>query len=167
MKNLVIGDKFRIGKYLPMWGVEGFTNGVDGGIYYTAVNIHKGNYETFTHKELESLGDDLNVFRLEEEVLGYIPVSLTEEDKERLSLNIDARQRSKPSSLKNPKSTYYEVYNGLESIDVIELILTKEELIGALKYNILKYQLRLGKKDNIQKEIEKIEDYKQALKKLQ
>tara|TARA_R110000796_G_scaffold101494_1_gene210180 strand:- start:395 stop:829 length:435 start_codon:yes stop_codon:yes gene_type:complete len=144
MKNLVIGDKFRIGKHLPMWGIEGFTPGVDGGIYYTAVNIHKGNYETFTHKELESLGDTLNVFRLSSQL-----------------------EEAKPSSLKNPKSTYYEVYNGLESIDVIELILTKEELIGALKYNILKYQLRLGKKDNVQKEIEKIEDYKQALKKLQ
>ena len=102
MKNLVVGDKFRIGKSLPMWGVEGFTPGVNGGIYYTAVNIHKGNYETFTHEELDKLGDKLNVFRLEAEVI------------------------EKPSSLKNPKSTYYEVYNGLESIDIIELILTND-----------------------------------------
>ena len=67
------------------------------------------------------------------------------------------------SSLKNPKSKYYQIYSGLESIDVIEKILSKEEIIGAMKYNILKYQLRLGKKDNIKNEIEKIKDYKQAL----
>ena len=35
---------------------------------------------------------------------------------------------------------------------------------GFLKGNILKYQLRLGKKDEVSKEIEKIEDYKRELK---
>tara|TARA_R110002012_G_scaffold85583_1_gene213410 strand:+ start:826 stop:1227 length:402 start_codon:yes stop_codon:yes gene_type:complete len=76
-----------------------------------------------------------------------------------------AEKIEKESSLKNPKSTYYEIFKGLESIDVIEKILTKEELIGAMKYNILKYQLRLGKKDGIENEIEKIKDYKSALEK--
>ena len=35
---------------------------------------------------------------------------------------------------------------------------------SAGKGNILKYQLRLGKKDEVSKEIEKIEDYKRELK---
>ena len=42
--------------------------------------------------------------------------------------------------------------------------LTDEEYKGFLKGNILKYQLRLGKKDEVSKEIEKIEDYKRELK---
>jgi len=50
--------------------------------------------------------------------------------------------------LKNPKSPHYHIYDGLEGIEVIERVLSKEELISACKFNILKYQLRLGKKGN-------------------
>ena len=46
----------------------------------------------------------------------------------------------------NPK--HYELGNtGVEAIDVIEAILTKEEYIGYLRGNILKYQLRANKKN--------------------
>jgi len=40
---------------------------------------------------------------------------------------------------------------------------TKEEYVGYLKGNILKYQLRLAKKDNVDKEVIKIKDYTQEL----
>ena len=157
MKNLVIGDKFRIGKSLPMWGVEGFTPGVDGGLYYTAVNIHKGNYETFTHKELESLGDKLNIFRLEEEViadqLGYIPIDLTEEDKERLSLNIDSRQRSKPSALDvQVGGSHYPK----EGIQPIEYILANK--LGFIEGCVVKYITRFREKNGAE-DLEKIKHY--------
>ena len=65
---------------------------------------------------------------------------------------------------KNQKSKHYELWEGFEAIDVIKLVLTDEEYKGFLKGNILKYQLRLGKKDDVSKEIEKIEDYKRELK---
>ena len=65
---------------------------------------------------------------------------------------------------KNQKSKHYELWEDFEAIDVIKLVLTDEEYKGFLKGNILKYQLRLGKKDEVSKEIEKIEDYKRELK---
>ena len=65
---------------------------------------------------------------------------------------------------KNPNSKHYELWENFEAIDVIKLALTDEEYKGFLKGNILKYQLRLGKKDEVSKEIEKIEDYKRELK---
>jgi hypothetical protein len=58
--------------------------------------------------------------------------------------------------LKDENSKHYEIYDGLESIDVIENQLTKEELIGFAKGNILKYQLRFGKKSNTD-DLKKIE----------
>ena len=65
---------------------------------------------------------------------------------------------------KNPNSKHYELWENFEAIDVIKLVLTDEEYKVFLKGNILKYQLRLGKKDEVSKEIEKIEDYKRELK---
>ena len=66
---------------------------------------------------------------------------------------------------KNPNSKYYELWKNFEAIDVIKLALTDEEYKGFLKGNILKYQLRLGKKDDVSKEIEKIKDYQRELNK--
>ena len=103
---------------------------------------------------------DRNVVTLQNTKTGYVYEYSQGEINE-----TNSKKLEKESSLKNPKSTYYEIFKGLESIDVIEKILTKEELIGAMKYNILKYQLRLGKKDGTKKEIEKIKDYKSALEK--
>ncbi len=64
---------------------------------------------------------------------------------------------------KNPNSKHYELWNDFEAIDVIKNILSKDEYIGFLKGNILKYQLRIGKKDNVEKEMEKIKDYQREL----
>lgn len=64
---------------------------------------------------------------------------------------------------KNPNSKHYELWQDLEAIDIIKNTLTKDEYIGFLKGNILKYQLRLGKKDNVEKEMEKIRDYQNEL----
>ena len=66
-------------------------------------------------------------------------------------------------TLKNPKAVHYNLWLDTDSIDIIKAKLTEVEYIGALKYNILKYQLRLGKKDCIESDMEKIEDYKREL----
>ena len=58
---------------------------------------------------------------------------------------------------------HHELWNGVQSIDIMEAYLTKQEYIGFLKGTILKYQLRLGKKDNNEKEIAKIADYRREL----
>ncbi len=64
---------------------------------------------------------------------------------------------------KNPNSKHYELWNDFESIDAIKKVLTADEYLGFLKGNILKYQLRLGKKDDVSNEKEKIEDYQREL----
>ena len=67
------------------------------------------------------------------------------------------------NKVKNESISHYELWEGNEAIDVIKRILSKSEYIGFLKGNILKYQLRLGKKDNVEKEMIKIEDYTREL----
>lgn len=71
--------------------------------------------------------------------------------------------KSLVNKLKNPKASHYNLWLDTDSIDIIKANLTREEYIGALKFNILKYQLRLGKKDCIESDMEKIEDYKREL----
>ena len=66
---------------------------------------------------------------------------------------------------KNPNSKHYELWENFEAIDIIKLVLTDEEYKGFLKGNILKYRLRVGKKDDVSKEIEKIKDYQRELNK--
>ena len=69
--------------------------------------------------------------------------------------------------LKNPESSHYDLWSGLEAIEVLEAVMTKEELIGWCKGNILKYRLRVGRKDEPLKELKKIETYENYLKYLE
>lgn len=55
----------------------------------------------------------------------------------------------------------------LEPILVMQDMFTTEEFIGFLKGNILKYRLRMGHKDNIQKERDKIKRYEEWLSMVQ
>ena len=55
----------------------------------------------------------------------------------------------------------------VEPIKVMEKLFTKEELKGFIKGNILKYRLRMGHKDDIKKEMDKIRVYEQWLAKLE
>jgi hypothetical protein len=66
--------------------------------------------------------------------------------------------------VKNNK--HYELWDGTQVNDILKDQLTGEEYIGFLKGNILKYQLRLGKKDDTIKDIKKIEDYTTELNEL-
>lgn len=65
--------------------------------------------------------------------------------------------------LKNPESKHYELWEGCESIEVLEATLSIDELIGWCKGNILKYRLRIGHKDDPLKEIKKIMTYENYL----
>lgn len=70
-------------------------------------------------------------------------------------------------SLNNEKNPHYSIWKGKSAVDVIEVMLSREEYSGFLKGNILKYQLRLGKKDNVEKELLKIKDYRSELDSLE
>jgi hypothetical protein len=61
------------------------------------------------------------------------------------------------------ENKHHQLWEGMQSIDVMKAVLTHEEYIGFLKGNILKYQLRVGKKDNLTKEKQKINDYTNEL----
>jgi hypothetical protein len=67
------------------------------------------------------------------------------------------------NKVKNSNAVHYELWNGFEAIDIIKDVLTEDEYKGYLKGNILKYQLRLGKKDAVSNEIDKIQDYRREL----
>ncbi len=69
-------------------------------------------------------------------------------------------------SIRDPKSKHYELYKNVEAVDVIQAVLTTEEFLGFLKGNALKYQLRLGKKDSTDRELEKIGFYKKEIEKI-
>lgn len=62
----------------------------------------------------------------------------------------------------NDVPTHYKA-----DIDVIEFCrqhFTDEEFKGAMKFNLIKYPTRLGRKDNVVKELDKIIDYAQRYK---
>jgi len=60
---------------------------------------------------------------------------------------------------RDEKSNYYDV-GGIELIDMIQAKLTKDQYIGFLLGNVLKYDLRCNWKGNFQRDIEKSLNYK-------
>lgn len=73
---------------------------------------------------------------------------------------------SKGTKDTNEEDSYHDSHYKecvVEPILVMQQFFTKEELKGFLKGNILKYRLRLGHKDDIQKEMDKIKRYEQWL----
>lgn len=79
-------------------------------------------------------------------------------------VNEDRVQKVEEYAAKHDKH-YLEAV--VEPIKVMEKLFTKEELKGFIKGNILKYRLRMGHKDDIQKEMDKIRVYEQWLAKLE
>ena len=65
--------------------------------------------------------------------------------------------------LKDPKSPHYQLWQGLEGIDVLEKALSRQERIAWAKGNILKYRLRIGKKGDPLRDLEKIQHYEAYL----
>lgn len=51
----------------------------------------------------------------------------------------------------------------MQPFELHRKLLTKEEYIGFLKGNILKYQMRMGGKDEVEKELSKIDTYRREL----
>lgn len=57
--------------------------------------------------------------------------------------------RNKPSSDGVRKPSHYQVFDGLESIEVIARSMTVSEFRGFCMGNVLKYRLRAGKKSEL------------------
>lgn len=70
----------------------------------------------------------------------------------------------KPSTKTETTKFFDEHYQGdIQPIEVMQALFTPEELRGFLKGNIVKYVLRLGKKDAPEKEATKIKRYAEWL----
>jgi len=61
--------------------------------------------------------------------------------------------------LLNPESKHYNMFDGKEAIEILEAIMTTTELMAWCRGNIYKYRLRLGSKDDVFKEVKKIQTY--------
>lgn len=57
------------------------------------------------------------------------------------------------------KPSHYQVFPGLEAIEVIAMSSTKQEFYGYCKGNMLKYRLRAGAKDDLAQDIGKADQY--------
>lgn len=60
-------------------------------------------------------------------------------------------------NVKNPK--HYQIIKGIESIDIIARSMTVEQFRGFCLGNILKYRIRAGKKDALEQDIAKANEY--------
>ena len=69
--------------------------------------------------------------------------------------------------LLNASSTHYNMFDGLEAIEVLEAVMTTDELKAWCRGNIYKYRLRLGNKDDVSGEVKKIRTYEAYYKYLE
>ena len=67
----------------------------------------------------------------------------------------------KGDSVNNPK--HYKGNKGIETIDFIENVLTREEFIGYLRGNIIKYQSRANLKGRKEEDLKKAKWYSDKL----
>lgn len=69
--------------------------------------------------------------------------------------------------LLNPDSKHYEIWSGTQAVEMMERMFSDEELIAWCKVTIMKYRLRIGKKDAIESDAKKIATYEAYLDYLQ
>ena len=63
----------------------------------------------------------------------------------------------------DPKSEYYDI-GGIETIDIIKAKLTKEQYLGFLIGNMIKYTCRFNWKGSAARDVEKLGWYQELLK---
>lgn len=90
----------------------------------------------------------------EDDIMEDIPINIKQlEEKAKLETKLDEPQ--------------YYAGNGLSPLEAFKKgLLSREETIGFIKGNVIKYTVRAGKKDNASKDIVKAIDYLTHLKKL-
>ena len=102
--------------------------------------------------------------KMQKEWLAYDALGLSCDEDAKAGLSITYKDGNS-LNCSNHDAHYKECV--LEPILVMQDMFTKEELIGFLKGNILKYRLRMGHKDNVQKEMDKIKRYEEWLSMVQ
>ncbi len=74
-----------------------------------------------------------------------------------------SRMNDDNDAVRKPK--HYQLIDGVESIQVIACSLTRDEWRGFCLGNEMKYRLRAGKKDDLQQEIDKANEYNSLFEK--
>jgi hypothetical protein len=59
----------------------------------------------------------------------------------------------------NPDSPHYSMVDGVEAIERIEQMYSKEDIMAWCKISAMKYRLRIGNKDDVLKEATKIKGF--------
>ena len=75
---------------------------------------------------------------------------MVEEDlfEERFKEQKDKLDNSMVHPLLNPNSSHYCMFDGLQAIEILEQLMTPQELMAWCRGNIYKYRLRVGNKDS-------------------
>ena len=66
--------------------------------------------------------------------------------------------------LKNPDSKHYQMVDGVEAVERLEQMYSKEELAVLAKISAMKYRLRIANKDAVEKEAIKIKSFESYYK---
>ena len=91
----------------------------------------------------------------------------TEQFDKEFDAKCDMAKASLPHPLLNPDSTHYQMVDGVEAIERMEQMYTVEDRMAWAKISAMKYRLRIGNKDNAEKEAVKIRGYEAYYKYLQ
>ena len=126
--------------------------------------------ELLKDEELQKLIKKMNYPNKDWVVLGEVLDKEDEEDDdtmEDIPTNIrELEEKGKKPTEKLDEPDYY-AGNGLSPLEAFKKgLLSREETIGFIKGNVIKYTVRAGKKDNASKDIVKAIDYLTHLKKL-
>lgn len=62
---------------------------------------------------------------------------------------------------------HYALFPDMQAVDIIRKTLTRDEFVGYLKGNVLKYRLRAGKKKDAMQDIQKADWYETELWKIE
>lgn len=77
------------------------------------------------------------------------------------SIEFETEQNEKNDIVNNPR--HYKGNKGIETIDFIENVLTREEFIGYLRGNVIKYQSRANLKGRKEEDLKKAKWYSDKL----
>lgn len=69
--------------------------------------------------------------------------------------------------LKNPDSKHYDMVDGIEAVDRLEQMYSREDLMVWAKISAMKYRLRICNKDDVSKEATKIKTFEAYYKHLE
>ena len=58
---------------------------------------------------------------------------------------------------------HYDLGGGTDALDVMRGCMTEEQYVGFLRGNVIKYAVRLGRKDSLESDAAKLVDYAEKL----